>query len=253
MLLLQKHPVKNVRLMSIGSSITLYELQSDIIIQNFNMPYYNFAAWGLQITDMKNMMDDFVKEYQPKYVIICSSPGDFVSLPNDTYFNYLHTSSYIKNNFPEFFYLKNYNSIHQIIHRKYFDYPISFDNWGGASLNVKQNEVNVHDTFPTQYTQGNYNSLDTLSAMLQQENIKLIFIQAPIRRSNSNTALYQQTIASHFARCKSIVEKNGGAYLNYYSTTIFTDSLFVDQYHLRTTGAAVLTKEIVSDLKKIIK
>ncbi len=255
---IKKQHVKQVNLMAIGSSITLYELKSDLVTQSLDTSYYNFASWGIQINDMRLMLYKFIPEHRPKYVIICASLGEFMSPPNPTYLNYLNTPGFIRNNLPELFYLKNYNSIHQIIWRKYFEYPISFDVQGGASLTVKPKDINrkmwdAHDEFPTKYTQSNYNGLDSLAVWLKQQNIKFIFVQAPIKKSYANTAYYQQRINTHFDKCRSIIESRGGIYLNYYDTTIFTDSLFVDQYHLQNAGAIVFTKEIVADLKKVIK
>ena len=258
MRLIKTQYVKQVNLMAIGSSITLYELKSDLVIQNLDTSYYNFASWGTQITDIKLMLAKFIPEHRPKYVIMCASLGEFMSPPNSTYSNYLNTPTFIRNNLPEFFYLKNYNSIHQIIWRKYFEYPINFDAWGGASLTVKPKDINrkmwdAHEVFPTRYTQSNYNALDSLAVWLKQQNIKFIFAQAPIKKSYANTVYYQQQINSHFDKCRSIIESRGGIYLNYYNTTVFTDSLFVDQYHLQNAGAIIFTKEIITDLKKVIK
>jgi hypothetical protein len=255
---IKKQHVKQVNLMAIGSSITLYELKSDLVTQNLDASYYNFASWGTQITDMKLMLTKFVPEHHPKFVIMCASLGEFMSPQNNTYANYLNTPDFIKNNLPELFYLKNYNSIHQIIWRKYFEYPINFDDRGGASLTVKPKDINhkapeQHDVFPTKYTQTNYNALDSLAGWLKQKNIELIFIQAPIKKSYAAATYYQQQINTHFDKCRSIIESRGGIYLNYYNPTIFTDSLFVDQYHLQNTGAIILTTEIIADLKRVIK
>jgi len=255
MLTVQKRHIKNIKLLSMGSSINLYELDSKIMVQNFNMPYYNFASWNLQIADMKRLLTDLVKTNNPKYVIICSSFPDFISPPNDSYLNYINTDYFIKNDFPELFYFKNYYSIHQIVWRKFHTYPLVLDDWGGASLsakNINKDKWDEHDIFPTKYTGENYKALDSLSAFLNEQNIKFIFVQVPIKKSYTNTDKSKQIIQSHFDKCRSIVEQHNGIYLNYYNTTIFTDSLFIDQYHLQDAGAVILTKEIVGDLKKII-
>ena len=254
---IKKQQVKQVNLMAIGSSITLYELKSDLVTQNLDTSYYNFASWGIQINDMLLMLHKFIPEHRPKYIIMCASLGEFMSPPNSTYSNYLNTPTFIRNSVPQFFYLKNYNSIHQIVWRKYFEYPINFDAWGGAALTVDPKKVNpkmwdAHDVFPTRYTQSNYNGLDSLALWLKQQGIKFIFIQAPIKKSYANTAYYLQRINTHFDKCRSIIESQSGVYLNYYNTTVFTDSLFVDQYHLQNAGAIIFTKEIVADLKKVI-
>jgi hypothetical protein len=258
MLAIQRQHVKKIELLSIGSSINLYDLNSDIIVKNFDMPYYNLGSWGLQITDMRALLNGFVKEYHPKYVVLCSSFTDFISPPNDTYANYINTDFYLKDNFPEIFYFKDYHSIHQIVRRKYKAYPLNFDQWGGAALkltlkDIVWNKWNEHGIFPTKYTSQNYKDLDSLAAFLKQQNIKFIFMQAPIKKSYANTVLSKQIIQSHFDKCRAITESRGGTYLSYYKTDVFTDNYFTDQYHLQAAGAVVLTGLAVADLRKVIK
>jgi len=258
MIRLQKRHIKSLKMLSIGSSVSLYELSSNIIIQNLHVSYYNFASWGLQISDMRVLLKSFVKDYRPKYVIIGSSIGDFISPSNDTYLNYVNTNAYVRNNFPEIFYLKNYNSVHQIIRRKHSAYPVQFDNWGGATLTIQAKDINrdkwnEHNIFPTRYTPDQYRELDSLGVWLNAQHIKLIFAQAPIKASYANTPASKQILQDHFDKCRSVVEKHGGYYFNYYNTSIFTDSLFFDQFHLQAAGGRLFTRQLVSNLKQIIK
>lgn len=251
---IQKHHVKNVKLLAIGSSITLNELKSELIVQNVSASYYNFASWGLQIADIRRLLNSYVNKYHPKYVVICSSVRDFTIAANNSYLNYLNANDLVKYNFPEFFYFNDYHSVHQIIRRKFMQYPLKFDAWGVASLITKPNTKQPpnHDIFPTQYTPGAYKELDTLSAFLKKQGIKLIFIQAPIKKAYAGTDTLKKRIGLHFDTCKVIVEAQGGTYLNYYNTSIYPDSLFVDNYHLTDAAAIILTKQIINDLKKIV-
>lgn len=258
MLQVRNQHIKQVKLLAIGSSIGLYSLNSRIIVNNLCSSYYNFASWSLQMADMNDMLKVYVDEYKPQYVMICSSFADFAKPKNDSYLNYLNTSSYIRNNFPEVFYFKRYNSIHQIIRRKLKAYPLLLDEWGGSYIPVdtkgkSRASLVFHNLFPTKYTATNYNCLDTLSGFLQSRGIKLFFIQAPIRKDYASTAGQQQVIASYFNKCKAIVEAHGGTCLNYCDNHVFADSLFIDQYHLKSTGSVILTNEIVRDLKGVIK
>jgi len=253
---MQQRHIKQVKLMAIGSSVALYELNSPIMVHNFNMPYYNFASWNLQITDTRALLSDFVKRYQPRYVILCSSINDFISPANSTYLNYVNAPDFMKYHLPQGFYLKNYTSAYQVVRRKLNSYPLAVDQWGGAFLTAKQiNKAkwDEHNIFPTSYTAENYNALDSLAGFLEAQNIKLIFIQVPLKKSYANTPQSLAILSAHFARCKSIVEKQGGIYLNYHNTSVFTNSLFTDQYHLQLNGAVILTNEIAKDLKGIIR
>jgi hypothetical protein len=253
---IQKNHVKGVKILAFGSSIALFELKSDLIVQHFQAPYYNFGSWGLQMTDMNNLITGYVKEYHPQYVVICSSVGDFISPANDSYFNYINTPGWIKNNFPEYFYFKNYSSIRQIIRRKIKAYPLILDPWGGAALRLKTTDiadsVDGHMLFPTKYTGENYKQLDSMASFLHKNQIQLIFIQAPIRHALTDTGVSTPVSHAHFAACKRLVESQGGIYFNYDNPRIFSDSLFAGRYHLLDPGAILLTQEMIPDLQRII-
>jgi hypothetical protein len=256
MLQVQKQHIKKVGLMTMGSSVALYEVKSSIITQNLHMPYYNFSSWGLQMADTRVLLNSFVNKYHPKYVLLCSSIADFIAPQNETYLNYANAPEFIKDDLPELFYFRNYNSIHQVVRRKHEEYPQKFDNWGGASLSIeakhiKRNIRYEHDIFPTKYTQANYEALDAIGISLKAQHVRFIFIEAPINKSYANTARSIQLLQAHFDKCRAIVERQGGTYLNYYNTSVFTDSLFTDQYHMQDAGSMILTKEIVKDVKKI--
>lgn len=255
---LQKLHIKKLKVLGLGSSITLYGLNSQIMVQNFGTSYYNFGSWSLQMGDLKYMMNSYIDAYHPEYVIMCSSITEFVFPRNDKYFNYLDASTFVKNNLPEYFYLKNYSSIHQIVYRKVKSHTLAIDAWGGTSLTVKSKDIdpqnwNRRNIMPTRYTAQNYTDLDTLCSVLKAHNIKLIFIQSPIKADYANTAAAKQILTAHFDKCRAIVKAHGGMYLNYYNPAIFTDSLFIDPCHLQAAGGVVLSKLIVHDLKSVIK
>jgi hypothetical protein len=250
MLGVMKHPLKKVELMAMGSSIGFYALDSRELVDSVDSAYYNFSTWNLQISDMKNLLSAFVKDYQPKYVLLCSSFGDFTKPMDETYLNYVNTPGYIRQHVPEFFYLKNYRSIHQMAYREHIAKPIAMDKWGtGVLAPDHQQNVDVPLQFPSRYTSDNYNALDTLAAWLRDEHVKFIFVQSPAR----SYYLSEPVRKTHFEKCRSIVENDGGIYLNYYNPAIFNDTLFFDKIHFRTSGAKLLTKEMIPALHSIIK
>ena len=253
-----KQRVKNLTLLACGASIAAYELNSKVIMDSLHVPYYNFGSWGMQICDTRTVLKAFVASYHPKYVLLCSSIGEFILPKNETYSNYAHMNPFIATNFPEFFYFSNYSPIHQIAYRKAHVFHLEQDAWGGTELTIAKKDIlldkwNEHDMFPTGYTEGAYKELDSLAAFLKEKNVTFIYAQAPIKASYTNTLTRKQIIDAHFDRCRSIVGAHGGIYLNYYNTSTFTDSLFFDQYHLQASGAVIFTREIASDLKKIIR
>jgi hypothetical protein len=257
---MQKHRIGDVTIMATGSSMTQYALNSEMIVNHFHQSYYNFASLGFQVSDMRTELNLFVKEHHPKYVIMCSSIGDFMRGRgwDTSYRNYFDVSRLIRADFPECFYLSNYSSVYAIWHRKNVSRYISMDPWGGMPRTVPLKDIdwkawNMHWDFPTPYTTSQYRELDSLAASLREQGIKLIFIQSPIKVAFVNTPGLKVSLARHFDTCRSIVEGQGALYLNYYDTTTFTDSLFFDQFHLQAAGGRVFTKKLLTDLDTIIK
>jgi hypothetical protein len=257
---IQKHRIGNVKIMAIGSSMTQYSLNSEMIVNHFHLSYYNFASLGFQVSDMRTELNLFVKEHKPEYVIMCSSIGDFMRGPgwDPSYRTFFDASRLIRTDFPECFYLSNYSSVYEIWHRKNVNRYIKPDPWGGLPRTIPLKDIdqkawNMHWDFPTRYTTSQYRELDSLAASLRDLGIKLIFIQSPIKAAFVNTPELKLSLERHFDTCRSIVEAKGALYLNYYDTTTFTDSLFFDQFHLQAAGGKVFTQKLITDIDTIIK
>lgn len=264
---IKKNKIDQINLMAIGSSITLNNLSSEVIKKNFNTSYFNFSCWGLQINDIKQVLINYVPKYRPKYVLICSSIPDFTTLGNaESIENFFGTNDYFKSHFEEFFYIRNYNSILDIIKRKneYDKYKISnddytslnFDKNGGVLLNIPSKNIeterwNEQVRFPTNYTNVQYKELECLCKFLKERGITLIFVQSPIKKSYAHTIKTKQLINAHFKTCKLLIKKCGGIYFNYYDTDfLLDDKLFVDQFHLSAIGATLFTERVADSLKQ---
>jgi hypothetical protein len=258
MFAIQKQKVKGVKIMAMGSSIPLYTFNSEMLVQRYRLPYYNFASWRVQISDMLVQLKLFVAEHSPEYVIISSSIGDFRRGADGSYLSYLNANRFVRDRLPELFYMKNYSSVYEIMIRKHSYRHMDIDPWGGMPMTIPLKERdwkawNERWEFPTAYTPDQYRALDSLAGFLREQHVKLIFVQAPIKAAYANTPRVDSILASHFDTCRSIVERHGAVYLNYYDTTIFADSLFIDQYHLQAEGGRVFTKKLFNDLDTIIK
>jgi hypothetical protein len=260
----KKIKLKHVDIMSIGSSVTLNNLDGRVIEDSLQRPYYNFGAWGLQVGDLNHLIKSYTTTYKPKYVLYPSNFADFedslnVTLPKDLYAGICLTPIY---------YLKNYTNYKDIIERKdqldfyrkaYDNFiDLHFDNTGGILLNVSKKNAdsirvkfiyNLLNKFPDKYTPSAYKGLDSIALFLQQHKIKFVFIQYPFAGYFIKTKQKQIFIQSHFNTCKKIVESRGGIYLNMEQACQYPDSLFADPLHFNSKGASFITKKIVSKLK----
>lgn len=257
---IKRRQFKDVELVSIGSSMTLTNLSSEVIIDHTKLRYYNFSSWNLQISDIDNLIRNYVLQYNPRTVIICSSTPDFTSQGNLKLPDNFKLSHY----YLPYFYLENFNSVLEVIKRekelnednkdnnRYAS--LKFDNYGGVPLYIKKGNLssklrNERIPFPTDFTGGQYLALKNLAAFLKSKCIKLIFVQTPIMRSYRYDSVIKLRLESHFTKCKTIVDAQGGYYLNFYDARVFADSLFVDNLHLSSFGAKIFTEQIVKNIK----
>jgi hypothetical protein len=267
---IQKRNVGPTNVMIIGSSITLNNFSSAVIKDSLKTSFFNFSCWGLQINDTRQLIINYLPKYKPKYIIICSSTPDFTTDGNtESITNYLTANNYLKEHFKEYFYIRNYSSLLDIVTRKREmakhdhgndDYAsLNFDEHGSVLLNISPKNIlperwNEQGGFPTTHTDKQYAELTALSKLLKQRDIKLIFIQSPIRKAYVSTLRSQQVVNSHFKTCKKIIENNGGIYLNLHDTNIFAnDTMFVDQFHLSVAGATLFTQLAMHQLKKAVQ
>jgi hypothetical protein len=240
-------------LLAVGSSVTFYELNSQLMVKTFHHSYYNLGSWGMQIGDTRLLLEAFIPQYRPRYVIICSTVADFIRPPNASYHNFADAPAIMRSHLPQLFYFKHFSSIRHIIRTKKDAYPIVFDDWGGAQIKAdSRNDRHKKMPFPTASTPAAYRSLDSLASMLASNNIKLIFIETPIRKAEIDAVTARQ-YQEHFSRCSSIVTRHNGTYLNYHNPAVFADSLFADNYHLKPQGAKLFSAMVVQGLKGIVQ
>lgn len=256
MIEVQKQHLKAIKIMAAGSSCGLHDLSSTVMVRDFEGSFYNFSSWGLQVSDQRRLLPPLVERYHPEVVLLCSSPWDFRIPPNDTYDNYTSMPPFIRDHFPELFYFRPYSSIHQLLLRKWTGFHPLLDHWGGAPLVVPRERIDKDAwdksfLFPTLSTPGAYNDLDSLGAWLQDRKIRLIFAEMPINLAFDNAPEAQQLLAEHIEECRRIVTAHGGYFFNYHDPARFPDSLFFDQTHLQAAGGEIMTRELVTDLKKI--
>lgn len=249
-----RHPRGKLTLMAVGSSVTLYDLDSRVIADSLRVPYYNFGAWGMQMTDIRAILGGLVGAYHPSVVLICASPREFMLPRTPSYADYAGTAAFIRERFPEYFYLRNFNPVHTLWIRRYRSRRPTMDAWGGACVEEMWKGVVRHDkgeqlAFPAADTEAQYAALDSICRYLREQHVRLVFVQAPMEARYTGSGRGRKELAAYLARCGSIVGGAGGNYFNYYDTTAFPDSLFADLTHLTRAGGTVLTRKIVADLK----
>jgi hypothetical protein len=73
-------------------------------------------------------------------------------------------------------------------------------------------------------------------------------VQTPMRKKYTEGMEAARQLKEHYLRCRTIVEEEGGIYINGNEKTL-SDSLFADVSHLNFMGAKSFTKSFLDSLK----
>jgi hypothetical protein len=260
---LQQRPTIQPKFIVVGSSTALYGIRSAQMVRTLPLTYYNISAPLLNVASSLMIVQSVVRDYHPKYVMVGSNLGDFCRQTDSTYLAYTEASRFVKWELPELFYCLDYHSIHQILYRKLKVNWLFFDAWGGGIkiYNRELMEMRLAENpgaylgqlaFDQQHQKIHYQALDSMSRWLREQHVQMIFVQCPIRGSNlADTSVLAQ-VERHIEICDSIVEANGGIFLNHCNAVVGRDSLFFDPVHLWPPGGDIFTDSLVRDLGKII-
>lgn len=261
MIFLQKKGIINTDLMAIGSSITLDNVNSDIIVSSIRgQSYLNFAAWAVKMTDLNYLLKYYIPKYKPKCILIASALFDFESnLDSIVYPKYYEFSMFLSNQFDAYFYFKN-RQIDAIIERNYnlhlyrtlldnYD-NLSFDEYGGVQLNVPKENIDPYrwNKKLKKLNEEQFEALQNFIEYISAEKVKLVFIQSPVKKGYYDILSDKNELYNVFSRIKNIVTSKNNIYLNLYDENKYIDSSFCDANHMNSGASKYFTQEIIEKI-----
>ena len=245
-------------LISIGSSMTLNHLNSDLFVEQLsNKSYYNVSAWGQTISQDYQLLQLLVPKYKPKHIFIVSYPSDFNnreyhSISDVKY--YLYTRSHIV----ELFLMLKHKLQTQFLDEDieyeflktnyhYYDY-LGYDEYGGITLDVTHETRSAYrwdeySSFRFDRNNKGYQDLSNICEYLSSKNIELIFIISPARSHYYDKNL--DDVQMHIAYCDSILNKHGHLFINEMNFDVYNDCLFADCSHMNKSGSELFTYNIL--------
>ena len=278
---------KNSSVIAVGSSIAVNHIDSSLLKDSNDnqIPFTNFASYGLQMVDLKNLVDFSVKlSGKPETVIVLSSPVDFQFCSPDKTTNTHYVSlknlhsedavNYISSDIPAVYYHAKYRTLWRMLEpslmlevkrqrttNNTLD-SLKFDSGGSVLLEVPKENIppgrwegkpmwaKVMSQLSTQQTC--YNSLQNLADYAEKNNMNLVFVMSPIRQGYLNEFdPNRKSINSHKKRIASILSKSNSILIDAHSELQLSDAYFVDAFHLNKKGAQILTEYISEKLNEV--
>ncbi len=274
---------KNPSVIAVGSSVAVNHIDSSSLkdSKGNQIPFTNFASYGLQVTDLKNLVDFSVEvSGKPKTVIALSAPVDlmyclpdkktnahYVSLSN---LNREDAANYIRSDIPAVYYHAKHRTLLRMLDpslmlevrrqrttNNTLD-SLKFDSSGSVLLEVPKESIPPERWEGKQWSKvmsqlseqdACYDSLQDFANYLEQNNIKLVFVLSPIRQGYLNEFdPNRERINSHKERIAAILKKSNSLLIDGHSDLQLPDEYFVDAFHLNKKGAQVLTQHISEKL-----
>jgi hypothetical protein len=245
----------NAEVLSSGSSVTLNNLNSKIVTENFKTDsYVNAASWGLNIEQNFSLISILYDIYRPSKIVISSSILDFRNNNRDLESDLLY--KWLK--YPRFsslyfymrtlslsYYYDNLKNVNKSRAENSYEY-LGFDPHGGVyfktdnfSIDKKRWEFGGLDL---QFDEKQYSYLDSISDFCIENGIKLYFFQSPIRHGvfSSYSDEEKKILKQHVERIGTKLNSAGHIFIDVYDTE-WPDSLFVDSTHMTGYGSTVYT------------
>lgn len=232
--------------------------------QNEDCSFYNVSAWGLQLVDDYELIKYIVERYSPNEIIIFGNLIDFVEGPS-TQTNIDKAKDYLDDIFfndikliLDYGFPNNISTKREYLDRHFapteLNEDLRYDEWGGVLLDVYGDDilkVRYDDCLTTSPQDCQYDALEKIAQYLYERNIKLYYVQTPVRKHYLSEEGAEDKMLRHCEKCRMIVEKNGGYYVNFLNFQKYTDEYFADCIHLNKDGAQMLTREFVKWYREI--
>ena len=263
-ILREKDPT-SCKVLAVGSSMTLNNLDSNVIVRSLGVEgqFLNVGAWGRRIGQTRAFLEVLLEKYHPQLVIMVTTATDFVDIGKDEDFDRIHLSRFIQGSpywltAAKYFSLSHYRyyrgEMLQSKHRNDIFNSLQFDPHGGVSLNVtrdsdprwerRRNEAHgLGARSPRQYQQ-----LIVIANLLRERGIEFVVAQAPIRTEAFERK--KETITQHWQQLNQIASTNQIRFVNLHNQLTLQEDCFGDGTHLNSKGARRFTTALVDHIQQ---
>ena len=256
---------ERVDVFAIGSSMTLNNLSSSVMVEATGENYRNFSSWGLLVKQMSYLVRFLADRYNPEVIINVTGPMDFYrSAVHADFFGANEVGGYLDGNDLFYLYLKYFDPLYLAKSSGYskrrrsgndmYD-SVRFDYWGGVSLDIAK--VNIdrerweRRIDPSRFDPDAYESLRELAEFLDKKNIQFVMVQPPVRAIAIEDNM--ESVKKHWKMIEEISREHSFLFVNLYEQQGITDKRFIDSTHLNYEGANIFTGQFIKSSQGAIK
>lgn len=250
---------KKIKVLALGSSMTLINIDSKSIIKFFNTEQFvNAGSWGMNIKDILSILKIIKQKNDIDKLVISSNICDFVSVDKEIQSenieqylnNKIHLITYIKT-FNLKYFIKNYPYLNYTnLNNRHYE-SLCFDKYGGVPLscnNFKFDKKRWDNADLGLPTIKNYNNLQQIIEFCKKNQIKLYFFQSPIRNGLLNKKVNFE-INKHVTKIRKLLSCQVNVHFINSTDKKWADNLFVDGTHFNEKGSKEYTNYCLSKIK----
>jgi len=251
-----------VKVLALGSSMTLNNLTSAAVVEHFGTDrYVNAGAWGMGASEVERLGSILVDRLTPDAVIVVLNPVDFVKGSGLSAQDSAAIATALRDSGSALGYLRHRDATYYLrqleSNRIRFTDPgnyeyLRFDPYGGATLQVPGERIvaaryNEIPPAPAALQEGRYQAFERFAQALRDRHIDLIVMAAPYR-AGLLSAEVQAMQHEHLDRLSAVLTTHRHTLLNG-CDTIWSDTLFADANHFGQEGAEAFTEYCLRQLK----
>ena len=246
--------LSGIEYIAIGSSMTLNNIDSEVMVKHLGENYLNLGSWGFKISDSERFLKEMIGFFPDlKAVFISTTFVDFSAEVRNISVDYGLVKRSVKYNLGflpyilsldlRYMYSNSKTNTRRVLYQDSYD-NLVYDEYGGAILGIPEKKIdpvrwnnNIADFDVSEKELGH---LKSLIGFLKNQNIETIIAVPPQREGlmdDQNLAL----IKSEIERIRKTTESSGGRFFSSFDYGIWPDSLFVDYCHLNKAGAEKYT------------
>ena len=258
-----KNKSNSPSIIAIGSSMTLNNLDSDIVVKELkDDEYLNVSSWGLRISESYKLLKELYGIYEFNQFISVINIGDFEKGSKKidySFLKYYLTNNILKTiyttiyNFDLDYYYKNIDYVNYT-RKCYKDYEyLNYDDFGMVKFNRDGFNINnerwLDNHLDKVLDNSEYLYLDSISNFCLKHNIKYYVFHSPHRDGliQDLNLFEKKKYHLHLKKIDSIMN-NKQHYVNS-NRNRWNDTLFVDGIHLDEIGAKLFTQYCFEEIK----
>ncbi|MEZ4756536.1 MAG: hypothetical protein R2817_06905 [Flavobacteriales bacterium] len=243
----------SVRVLAVGSSMTLNNLASAQVVANLGPAFQNAGAWGIGAAELPLYAAPLLAHFKPAEVLVVTNLMDLAQgshfTPNDA----SNVAQHLAEGTGLHAYLLHWNAPYYLVQMRAnrirftdgANYEhLGYDKYGGSTLEVPSERIDPdrYNAAPVRWDQADRSRMNTFARFadtLHAQGVRLTVLISPYREGLRTTAV-EEDATRYVDWLRTVLHHSGQRLVNGYERS-WADSLYCDASHFDHEGADAFT------------